>query len=56
MLSCLAPGRRAKVHKTRRRSGYLPYFYGGRWAILDPIHKGEWADLPVQALTKVACH
>jgi len=32
----------------------LPYFYGSRSAILERIHKGERADLPVQTLTKVS--
>jgi hypothetical protein len=54
------PGTGWGVRRFTKRDGDpaigLAYFYGVRSAILDRIHKGERADLPVQALTKVSCH
>jgi hypothetical protein len=56
MLSCLAPGGACEgsQKETAIQRSVFPYFYGVRSAILDRIHKGERADLPVQALTKVS--
>jgi len=57
-MQCYHAWHRWGVRRFTKRDGdpaiALPYFYGSRSAILERIHKGERADLPVQTLIKVS--